>query len=225
MQVSIAQPALNKTAVFIIATISLTLAITLLSAHFAWGYISAFWLAIGMYAAIAAFAFVAQDALLKKLLVFGLVAGLGELLSDAWLVNGIGSLVYPATEAKIWASPNYMPFAWAVVLIQVGYVSWLFVQRFSFIPATGLAFILGASFIPVFESSAKAAGWWYYQPTSPMIFNAPIYIIVAEGIITSVLPLVYQQISQRRMGFAAIAGGIHGLWIFASYFLMYQFLG
>lgn len=214
-----------KAAVFIIGTIALTLAITLLSAHFRWGYPSAFWLATGMYGAITAFAFWANNAFLQKLLVFGIAAGFTELIADTWLVNGIGSLVYPATEAKFWASPNYMPFAWAVILIQVGYVSWFYAQRFPLIQAMGLAFVLGASFIPIFESSAKAAGWWYYQPTSPMILNAPIYIIVAEGLITLVLPLVYQKLVEKGVWVAAIAGIVQGLWIWASYFLMYPLLG
>jgi hypothetical protein len=177
-----------------------------------------------MYLAIAAFAFWFDDGFLKKLLVFGIVAGFTELLADAWLVNGINSLVYPAQEFKIWASPIYMPFAWAVVLIQVGYLGWLYAQHHPLPKAMAISVLIGMLFIPFFETCAKFAGWWYYNP-SPMILNTPVYIIVGEGLITLTLPLIYDQELKRSYLFFVIAGILQGLWIFVSYFLTYQIFG
>ncbi len=215
----------SKEAIFIISTMVLTLSVALLSAHFDWGYPSAFGLATGMFAAIAAFAFWANDVFLKRLLLFGIVAGFTELLADAWLVYGIDSLVYPPAEAKIWASPNYMPFAWAVVLIQVGYLGWLYAQSHPMLPAMGISFLIGMLFIPTFETCAKFADWWFYKPSSPMLLNTPIYIIIGEGLIALVLPLIYNKEMKETYLFSGTAGILQGLWIFASYFLVYQIVG
>lgn len=215
----------QKETVFIISTMLLTLCIALLSARFDWGYQSAFWLATGMFSAIAAFAFWFNDVFLKRLLLFGIAAGFTELLADAWLVYGIDSLVYPLEEAKIWASPNYMPFAWAVVLIQVGYLGWLYAQSHTIIPAMGISCLIGMLFIPAFETCAKFAEWWFYKPSSPMLFNTPIYIIVGEGLIALLLPLIYNKEMKKNYLFSFFAGILQGLWIFASYFLAYQIVG
>lgn len=214
----------SKEVLFIVSTMVLTIGITLLSAHFDWGYRSALLLAIGMYGAIATFAFRFGDRFLKKLLLFGILAGFTELIADAWLVHGIDSLVYPAQEPQIWASPIYMPFAWAVVLIQVGYLGWLYAQNHAMPKAMGISFLIGMVFIPMFETCAKFADWWYYNPT-PMILNTPIYIIVGEGLITLVLPLIYDKENTKPYLFFAVAGIVQGLWVFVSYFLAYQIFG
>lgn len=214
----------SKEVGFIVSTMVLTICITLLSAYFDWGYRSALLLAIGMYGAIATFAVWFSDRFLKTLLLFGIAAGFTELIADAWLVNGINSLVYPAQEPKIWASPIYMPFAWAVVLIQVSYLGWLYAQHHSLPKAMGISFLIGIVFIPMFETCAKFADWWHYRP-SPMILNTPIYIIVGEGLITLVLPLIYDEEKTKPYSFFAIAGILQGLWVFISYFLAYQAFG
>ena len=101
--------------IFIIISMVVTLAITLLAAHYDWGYRSAFMLAIGMFAVLSGFAFITSDHYLKRLLLFGIITGFTELIADKFLVENFQSLVYPADEQKIWCSPNYMPFAWAVL--------------------------------------------------------------------------------------------------------------
>jgi hypothetical protein len=200
-----------------------TLAITLLSAHFKWGYMSAFLLATGMYTAIAVFAFITSDIYLKKLLLFGLVAGFTELIADKWLVHDIRSLVYPAGESKIWYSPDYMPFAWAVVLVQVGYLGFMISAKKKMIEAMILCMIIGIFFIPVFEQCAYSAGWWYYNPCK-MLFNTPWYIIISEGLICFFLPFIFFYESRNGWLSAVIAGFLEGLWVFAAYFLMYNLL-
>jgi len=210
-------------AVFIISSMIVTLAVTLLSAHYKWGYQSAFFLAVGMYAILLTFAFVTSDDYLKKLLIFGLIAGVVELIADKWLVQNIQSLVYPENEPKLWCSPNYMPFAWAVVLVQVGYLGWLISTKEKMIEAMILCLIIGICFIPVFEQCAYFANWWYYNPCK-MLFNTPWYIIVSEGLICFFLPVMFFYMSRRRWLMPVLFGIGEGLWIFVSYFLMYNLL-
>ncbi|GAB3257315.1 hypothetical protein GCM10027347_19690 [Larkinella harenae] len=64
------------------------------------------------------FAWLDADSFLRKLLVLGLIAGIGELLADWWLVDTTGTLVYPNKESMLIRSPFYMPFAWAVGKIE-----------------------------------------------------------------------------------------------------------
>ncbi|HEU5348384.1 MAG TPA: hypothetical protein VFU63_07205, partial [Ktedonobacterales bacterium] len=54
--------------------------------------------------------------LIARLMVFGLIAGLVELVTDAAGEQVAHSLVYPANEPMIWLSPAYMPVSWMVVL-------------------------------------------------------------------------------------------------------------
>jgi hypothetical protein len=213
----------TKQSVFIIISMVITLGITLLSAHFKWGYFSAFLLATGMYCAIAAFAFITSDTYLKKLLLFGMAAGFTELITDKWLVQDISSLVYPEGESKIWCSPDYMPFAWAVVLVQVGYLGFMISTKKKMIEAMVLCMLIGICFIPVFEQCAYSAGWWYYNPCK-MLFNTPWYIIVSEGLICFFLPLIFFYETKHGWISAFTAGILEGLWIFVSYYLMYNLL-
>jgi hypothetical protein len=214
---------LTTEAIFIIISMIVTLGITLLSAHYKWGFESAFILAVGMYLIITAFAFITSDIFLKRLLLFGLIAGIVELFADKWLVQDINSLVYPENEPKIWCSPNYMPFAWAVVLIQVGYLGWMISTKKKMIEAMILCAIIGICFIPVFEQCAYYANWWYYNPCK-MLLNTPWYIIVSEGLICFFLPIIFF-FESKRSSLSSIGFGIaEGLWIFASYYIMYKII-
>lgn len=210
----------KRETMFVIASMVITLAIALFAAYFNWGYKSAFALAIGMYSILTLFAFVTSDVYLKKLLLLGLIAGIVELIADKWLVHDITSLVYPPNEPKIWCSPNYMPFAWAVVLVQVGYLGRIISKRDTVGSEMLLCFVIGVGFIPVFEQCAYYADWWYYNPCK-MLFNTPWYIIVSEGFICSLLPLMFSYLNERNWVFTLLMGVIEGVWIFVSYFLIY----
>ncbi len=208
---------------FVIATMATTLLVAMLSAWFKWGYLSAFMLAIGMFTVLGSFAIFRKDAFLQKLLMFGLIAGFVELAADNWLVNTIQSLVYPASEPKIWASPNYMPFAWAVILVQVGYLGYLVSKKHNMLKAMLVSFCIGMCFIPVFETLAKYAGWWYYHPTR-MLGNTPWYIIVGEGIICFTLPFIFRKELRGSMGTSLLAGIIQGVWIWGAYWLAHTLI-
>lgn len=214
-------PGAKKEKIFIIGTITITLAAAIIDAIFDLKYQSAFWLAISMFILISLFGYGNKDKFLQKLVFLGLVAGFVELIADNWLVNGISSLVYPFGEPRIWASPNYMPFAWAVILVQVGYVSWLFTKNCSKLKIFIITFLIGACFIPVFETCAKYAEWWYYNPFKTMLFNTPLYIIVGEGLIAASLPFIYRNILKQNYFTVMLLGIAQGLWIFLAYYIAY----
>lgn len=209
---------------FIVFSMVLTLGFALLDAWLDWGYITAWLLAFGMFGMLSLYAIVRKDNFLKKLLLFGTAAGFTELIADNWLVNGIHSLVYPAAEAKLWASPTYMPFAWAVILVQVGYLGYLVTKKHSMLTAFIITFLIGMCFIPVFECCAKYAGWWYYVPGQKMFANTPYYIILGEGLICFILPFLYKREWTIGTTGTLISGVLQGLWIFAAYYISYQLL-
>ncbi|HLY30319.1 MAG TPA: hypothetical protein VKQ36_04785, partial [Ktedonobacterales bacterium] len=62
--------------------------------------------------------------LVGRLLLFGLIAGVLELGTDAAGELVAHSLWYPTREPMLWDSPFYMPLSWMVVLTQIGYLTW-----------------------------------------------------------------------------------------------------
>ncbi|MBK7764539.1 MAG: hypothetical protein IPI46_14560 [Bacteroidetes bacterium] len=214
---------LHKDSVFIICCMVITLSVTLASAYFHTGYWTAFTLAIGMYAIISFYAFFTKEKFLQRLLLFGIVAGFVELYADCWLVHNVASLVYPANEPKLACSPNYMPFAWAVVLIEVGYLGWCISNKVKMFEAMLLCMLIGIFFIPVFEQCAYWANWWYYNPCK-MLLNTPWYIIVAEGIICFFLPAIFYLEVKYHWLSAFLLGLFEGIVIFLAYCVTYYLL-
>ena len=209
---------------FMLASILVTLSVAAISSATDAGWISAFILATGMYAIIAGFAYLTKDKFLFKLLLFGIIAGFIELFADCWLVHSTMTLVYPQNEPMIACSPLYMPFAWAVVLTQVGYLGWLISGHKPLWVSMLATMVLGLLFIPLFEHWAFGAEWWYYRDT-PMIFNTPYYIIAAEGLICLVLPFFFKAQSHKKFSLAALFGIIQGFWIWAAYTFSFMILG
>lgn len=209
---------------FLVGTILATLAVAWLSSVFAWGWISAALLAVGMYAVLGGYAYVTRDGFLARLLVFGLVAGLVELAADCWLVDATRTLVYPSAEPSLACSPAYMPFAWAVVLTQVGYLGWLISRAGRMAKAVTWTFGIGVVFIPLFEHFAAGAGWWFYRDV-PMVWNTPYYIILAEGLICMTLPVAFAAEAHTDVRRAVGLGLGQGLWIWAAYVLAFSLLG
>ena len=166
-----------------------------------------------------------RDSYLLGWAIFGVAAGFTELIADWWLVNETQSLVYAPNEPKLVASPVYMPFAWALLMVQIGAIAhWLRncmpVWRAALV--TGL--IAGVN-IPLYESLARNADWWFYQST-PMVWGAPYYIILGEFLLA--LPLVWFAVILERMG--PIRGGlslgvVQGLVILVAYVIAWWLVG
>lgn len=206
---------------FILCTTAVALAVSGLSSFFSWGWKAAAILAYGLFILLITYAFLKRSAFLKKIILFGVVAGFIELFADWWLVSGTNTLVYFSEEPFIWKSPAYMPFAWAVIITQAGYIGYLIRKKFELIPTVILTALAGAIMIPFHEYFANKALWWYYKDCKAL-FNTPYYIILGEAFICSVLPIIYKWIAQKKMVPFALTGIIYGFWIWISYFVAYH---
>ena len=118
-----------------------------------------------------------------------------------------------------------MPFAWAVILIQVGYLGFLLNKKNSMLLSTLLTFFVGMFFIPIFECCAKYAGWWRYEVTDKMFANTPYYIILGEGLICMVLPFLFKKLQEKSVSHVALVGLLTGIWILVSYYISYNLVG
>lgn len=166
-----------------------------------------------------------DDQFLGKLIIFGLAAGVTELLADAWLVDQTKTLFYEHGEPLLVDSPIYMPVAWAVVLVQIGYIAYWISLRKGLVFGTLAAGVIGGVIIPVYESCAKGAGWWFYEDPHHIIWNAPYYIILGEFILALALPYLFTQIRRREFYWAVPIGVLMGLWIWLAYAVSLQLVG
>jgi hypothetical protein len=161
-----------------------------------------------------------RDRVLAVLMVFGLAAGLSELVADAWLVDYTRTLDYsPGGGPMLWRSPLWMPFAWEVVAVQFGCLgSWLW-QRFGG-PGLLLTGALGAVNIPYYEEMARRIHWWSYSGCR-MVSNTPWYIIAGELGIAILFALLARPLRQRGVWSAIGLGIVAGAGIFICYALAY----
>ena len=159
-----------------------------------------------------------HDALLMRLMIFGLVTGIAELAADAWLVDFTRTLDYSAGGGPmLWRSPIWMPFAWEIVVVQFGCLGLWLRDRFG---GAGLAAVgvLGAINIPYYEEMARRIHWWQYSGCR-MISNTPYYIILGEFGIAIALTLLAKSLrhgSAVKTGLLGVAGG-------AAIFICYAF--
>lgn len=210
---------------FVVFTIVLMLGLNIPAGLFQQG-----WLSAASHTGLMCLLFVAyiakyRDSYLLAWAIFGVAAGFTELIADWWLVNRTESLVYASGEPLLVASPVYMPFAWALLMIQIGSIAHWLRGRMGVGWAAVLTGLIGGVNIPLYESLARAADWWIYQKT-PMIFGAPYYIIVGEVLI--VIPLVWLALSLQKMG--PVKGGIllgivQGLIILVAYMISWWLVG
>jgi hypothetical protein len=154
-------------------------------------------------------------------MIFGTIAGILELVTDHYLVDTINSLVYPGKEPMIWSSPAYMPFAWSNVLLQLSFIGVLLTKRFGLVRASIFLCIAGGMYIPTYEHLAKDAGWWFYNLNTPMLFNAPMYVIICEALISLSLPALLDYSEHHKLGKTVILGVIEGVWILVSAWLAF----
>ena len=166
-----------------------------------------------------------KDSLVGRLLVFALVVGFGELPADAFSVLVKGTLVYPAGEPMIWASPLYMPFSWVAVMVQMGFIAWWLPQRMPLARAVLIMALIGASYVPLFEYLAHSAGFWFYQHC-PMLFGiTPWYVILAEAIILGALPPLLRGLEVRTWPWWIGLGVAESVVVYAGSRLAFALVG
>jgi hypothetical protein len=215
-------PGLDKsTTRVILITAGVLLGWSLFSSLRQAGAVSASIITYGLYIFYWIYAYVTKNPLVWRLQIFGTVAGLLELFTDHYLVDMISSLVYPGQEPMIWSSPAYMPFAWSNVLLQLSFIGVLLTSRFGLIKASLFLCIAGGMYIPTYEHLAKDAGWWWYNLNTPMIFNAPLYVVICEALISLSLPYIVNYSEHNKIGKTFLLGLIEGLWIFISAWLAF----
>ncbi|SMD32136.1 hypothetical protein SAMN04488029_0476 [Reichenbachiella faecimaris] len=166
-----------------------------------------------------------KNPLVMRLVIFGTVAGLLELVTDHYLVDTINSLVYPNKELMIWSSPAYMPFAWSNVILQLGFIGVLLTRKFGILKASIMLGIAGGMYIPLYEHLANNAGWWWYKKNTLMVFNAPVYVIVCEALISLSLPWLIQHAENHSVKKTLALGGIVGIWILMSAYIAFSIAG
>lgn len=159
--------------------------------------------------------FARYDATMKHLLVIGTIGGVLELGGDYFLVTVAGTLVYPSGYPFLLRSPLYMPFAWAILIVFMGYLGLRLADEVGnsaayFGPAV-FAFIAESGF----ESLASRGGGWTYT-TAPLgwIGHAPLFVVIAEAVMFT---SVYYWVKQ-----GPVKGGIGiGVTIVVSYIGIY----
>ena len=168
-----------------------------------------------------------QNLLLKRLLVFGMVLGVGELVSDYFCVAINQTLVYPADEPFLWVSPAYMPVAWMVLMVQLGTLADVLMRRFRHrFLVTVLMAVLGGIHIPIFETLANYAGGWSYHNTPLILDTTPTYIVLAEAMLSAVLPWMVSRVkTAQRWWQPLFLGWVQAAWVLASVVLAFWLVG
>ena len=162
------------------------------------------------------FALVRRDALLGRLLIFGLTVGLTELAADAWLVDYTCTLDYSIGGGPmIWRSPVWMPLAWEVVAVQFGYIGLRLWERFGK-PGLVMIGLVGAINIPFYEEMARRIHWWQYNGCK-MISLTPWYIILGEFGIAVAFACLARMLRRTSWPGAVAVGILGGLSIFVCY--------
>ncbi len=161
------------------------------------------------------------DRTVRHVFILATVAGVIELGGDFFLVEMIGTLVYPEPAPMILASPLYMPLAWAIVTTQLGYVGIRLEEHYGLVAGMGGPALSAMSLIGIYEIGAHTAGIWMYSHAPfHMVGEAPLFIIVGEGLMFATIVLF------ARWKNPLLAGIGFGIVITLSYMVSYYlFLG
>lgn len=168
-----------------------------------------------------------RDGVLGRWLAFGLAAGVVELPVDAWLVERAGrSLVYPpgGVEPLIWDSPVYMPFAWAIILVQIGVISAWLRRRLGVVAGAVVTALVAGVNIPFYEHLAHDAHYWSYERT-PMLLGAPYYVIVSEFLLALPLAPLGLLVERRHGAWSLALGALEGAWMFPCVWIAWRLVG
>lgn len=161
-------------------------------------------------------AFCFRDRTMLRLLAFGLVVGVAELVADAWLVEYTSTLDYsPGGGPMLWRSPLWMPLAWQIVAVQFGVLG-ITLRKWRRIPGLLLNGVLGAINIPYYEEMARQIHWWRYSGCC-MLSGTPYYIIVGELGIALGLAVCAERAIRGKPAAVLVAGIAGGALIFGCY--------
>ncbi len=215
-------PGLDKKTTIVVLTSSVVLVLwSLGSSIYSSGPLTASIITYTLYVFYWFYGFKFDNPLILRLVIFGTVAGVFELATDHYLVSTINSLVYPSDELMIWSSPAYMPFAWSNVLLQLSFVGVLLTRKLGLAKASIVLCVAGGMYIPLYEHLAKNAGWWWYHNNTVMVFNAPLYVIVCEALISLSLPVFMYYSERNKIVKTAALGLGSGIWIYISAVIAY----
>lgn len=215
----------KQTATAILISAGALVGWSLISSILALGPITASIITYSLYGFYWFYAIKYKNPLIMRLVIFGTVAGILELVTDHYLVDTINSLVYPNKELMIWSSPAYMPFAWSNVILQLGFIGVLLTRKLGIPKASIILCFAGGMYIPLYEHLANNAGWWWYKKNTLMVFNAPVYVIVCEALISLSLPILIQYAENHSVRKTITLGGIEGIWILISAHIAYFLAG
>ena len=210
---------------FMVATLVFVFVWITSNSFLCWGWVSAAILAFGVWIVMLSYGLVKKDQLVLSFLALATVAGFVELAADNWLVNGIEKLFYEKDEPQIVASPIYMPFGWAVILTQIGFIGWKLIDRWSLIKASLFTGLIGGLLIPFYEHCAKGACWWVYHDWNHEWWNTPYFIIMGEALLMLIIPYAMSKAATHKWSDIIIWGVISGLWIWASYYIGFVVVG
>ena len=154
--------------------------------HQQWGWRSALYLDLGLILLILAYAAAFHDGLFAELLLFGLVMGSAELVTDAWAVLGTRTLIYlPTCGPQIVKSPIWMPLGWAVAAVPLAFFA---IKLVGWLGWTGLIVtgIIGALNLPFYEQMAAEDGLWIYVDCYKFR-RTPYYVVFGEFLCAMVI--------------------------------------
>lgn len=209
---------------FIVFAMALVLCSNVFGAVTSAGPTFALWSTAFTFAVMLAWTAWRRDPVLARWLTLGFIAGWVEIGTDAWIVRVTETLAYPAVGPMVWDSPLYMPFAWAIVLAQLGVVGGFLAERMSLAKATLACALLGGLMIPLYELLAHYANYWKYTQT-PMLLRAPLYIILAEFLLALPLVWMYRMQVDRPRSMSVVLGLAAGAWMLPSVAFAWVVLG
>nr|WP_156302314.1 hypothetical protein [Methylogaea oryzae] len=173
----------DKRLVFVLITMVLALVTDLVAWALHAGWVAAALITFAVNGLILYRTYQTRDGLFARLYLFGLLVGFGELPTDHLAVSVQQTLVYAPGEPFIWDSPFYMPFSWALIMFQFGYLAYWMANRWGLGKATLLTGLLAPSTCPPTNSSpskptigfTKTAGWCFSIPRRYMSSSANSY--------------------------------------------------
>ncbi len=194
----------------------------------AWAFPDArpFWLYLGAFLRISMAAGLAQQdwgGIFRRLLPLGAVGAVFSIFADFLAVAGFeaGRKEYLTSDARILATPLYMPAVWTCAFVEMGYLMLraygIVSRRWSGQTALGLAMLGGGGVAAVMSAChdilAIKAGWWRYETRNAhaVIGDAwPVYAGAGSFLLFGAFLLVFARYLAcvQSRSFAALRFGI-----------------